>query len=386
MTKNTIAITAAFDSGNIIVENINGTAATLSIRKDKDSDFFQWFHFRVACQIGDRLELTITGLADSAYPMGWPDYQACVSVDRETWTRAETHYDAKKGTLRIRYEARANLLWFAYFAPYNMERHHDLIAHANAVEGAVIRTLGHTLEGQTIDCIEMGSDSADAKHIWLYARQHPGETMAEWWMEGAVQMLCDPDNPVSAQLLKKCRFHIVPNMNPDGSKRGHLRTNFAGVNLNREWADPTAVKSPEVLCVRGAMDESGVHFAMDVHGDEAIPAAFIAGFSGIPSLTERQDQLYHAYRDRLARRTPDFQTELGYPSAPKGRANLAMSTNQLAERFAASHSCVAMTLEMPFKDNRDLPNADTGWSPERSMLLAQECLGTLAEICDELGP
>ena len=73
-------------------------------------------------------------------------------------------------------------------------------------------------------------------------------------------------------------------MNPDGSRRGHLRTNAAGVNLNREWHAPSAEKSPEVLCVRNAMDETGVDFAMDVHGDEAIPANFLAGFEGIPSL------------------------------------------------------------------------------------------------------
>ena len=169
-------------------------------------------------------------------------------------------------------------------------------------------------------------------------------------------------------------------MNPDGSRRGHLRTNAAGVNLNREWHEPSAERSPEVLLVRNAMDESGVDFAMDVHGDEAIPAVFIAGFDGIPSITERQSGLYHRYRDTLARRTPDFQTRLGYPVAAAGKANLSMSTNQLAERFGA----VAMTLEMPFKDNDDLPDADYGWSPARSMQLAKDCLAVLAEMIDEL--
>jgi len=37
-------------------------------------------------------------------------------------------------------------------------------------------------------------------------------------------------------------------MNPDGSWRGHLRTNASGANLNREWGDPTPDKSPEVCC------------------------------------------------------------------------------------------------------------------------------------------
>jgi murein tripeptide amidase MpaA len=39
-----------------------------------------------------------------------------------------------------------------------------------------------------------------------------------------------------------------------------------------------------------------------------------------------------------------------------------------------------MTLEMPFKDTIDGNDAEQGWSPERSKLLARECLATLAEM------
>jgi murein tripeptide amidase MpaA len=39
-----------------------------------------------------------------------------------------------------------------------------------------------------------------------------------------------------------------------------------------------------------------------------------------------------------------------------------------------------MTLEMPFKDNHELPDLEQGWSPERSAALARECLATLAEM------
>jgi murein tripeptide amidase MpaA len=85
---------------------------------------------------------------------------------------------------------------------------------------------------------------------------------------------------------------------------------------------------------------------------------------------------YRGFVDRLAERTPDFQTKLGYPVASKGRANLTMSTNQLAERFGA----VSMTLEMPYKDTVDNNDPDQGWSPERCKLLARECLAVLAEM------
>lgn len=372
-----IQINSAFDSGNIEIHTIDGTKAELSIRKDKDSEFFQWFHFRVSCEIGDELELQITGLKDSAYPQGWPNYKACVSEDRDYWGRAESDYDENAGTLSITYIASSNIVWFAYFAPYSIDRHHDLISAVAAVEGVTCRTLGYSLEGLPIDCLTMGHGE---KQVWLYARQHPGESMAEWWAEGALEMLTDSADPHARLLLNKCTLHIVPNMNPDGSFRGHLRTNHVGTNLNREWNEPTAEKSPEVLCVRNAMDESGVDFAMDVHGDEAIPAVFIAGFEGIPSITEEQLEKYHIYRNRLSQLTPDFQTELGYPTAAPGKANLAMSTNQVAERFGA----VAMTLEMPFKDNRDLPDNEQGWSPERCKLLARDCLAVLAEQIDTI--
>jgi murein tripeptide amidase MpaA len=59
---------------------------------------------------------------------------------------------------------------------------------------------------------------------------------------------------------------------------------------------------------------------------------------------------------------PRFQTEKGYETAKPGKANLSMATAQLAERFGA----VSMTLEMPFKDNADLPDPEEGWSPDRS--------------------
>ncbi|GGC14874.1 hypothetical protein GCM10011494_37110 [Novosphingobium endophyticum] len=369
-----IQISAAFDSGNIEVLSIDGTEARLAIRRDRDSDFFQWFHFRVSGAGGRELTLRITGLNQSAYPLGWSRYNAAVSEDRHFWGRAASQWDESRegGTLTVTYRPSGDLAWLAYFAPYSMERHHDLIARAASAGSAEYRCLGTTLDGQPIDCLEMGVGPVQ---VWLYARQHPGETMAEWWMEGALELLNAPASSVARELRRRCRFHIVPNANPDGSRRGHLRTNAIGVNLNREWHNPTAERSPEVLGLRSAMDASGVDFAMDVHGDEAIPAVFLAGFEGIPSLKPEQRDGYNRFAELLERRTPDFQTRLGYPVAQPGKGNLTMSTNQVAERFG----CVAMTLEMPFKDHNPAPAPRQEWSPERSKQLGRDCLGALLE-------
>lgn len=49
----------------------------------------------------------------------------------------------------------------------------------------------------------------------------------------------------------------MPNVNPDGCWRGHLRTNAAGVNLNRAWAAANADEAPEVYHLLRKMDEWG---------------------------------------------------------------------------------------------------------------------------------
>jgi murein tripeptide amidase MpaA len=128
------------------------------------------------------------------------------------------------------------------------------------------------------------------------------------------------------------------------------------------------------------MDEAKPVFAMDIHGDEAIAANFLAGFEGIPSLTERQEELYHLFANTLERICPDFQTQEGYELSRPGEANLSMSTTQLAERYG----CVSMTLEMPFKDHAPLADPIHGWSPERSKRLAHSCLDALHQILPEL--
>ncbi|NBC36526.1 hypothetical protein GTZ99_08150 [Novosphingobium sp. FSY-8] len=369
-----IQIHSAFDAGNITVLSVDGASARLAIRPDHDSAFYQWFHFRVSGAGGRTLTLKITGLNGSAYPGGWTNYRAAVSHDRDYWGRADTTWDAGEdnGTLTITHTPDGDFAWVAYFAPYSMERHHDLIGQTAALPGVTYRCLGTTLDGQPIDCLTLGDGTYQ---VWLQARQHPGETMAQWWMEGAIDALTDPANPHGRHLRQHCRFHIVPNANPDGSARGHLRTNAAGVNLNREWHDPTPERSPEVLAIRNAMDETGVDFCMDVHGDEAIAAVFMAGFDGIPDLRAGQAEGYADYIETLRRRTPDFQTELGYPVAGPGKANLTMATNQIAQRYGA----VAMTLEMPFKDHDPLPCPDQGWSAERSAQLGRDCMAALCE-------
>lgn len=109
-------------------------------------------------------------------------------------------------------------------------------------------------------------------------------------------------------LLEPATLYVVPSMNPDGAWRGHLRTNAAGVNLNRAWREPTLAESPEVFHVLAKMRETGVDMFVDVHGDEAIPHNFIAYSEGIPGWTSKMAACRTKFSALLAAATPDFQT------------------------------------------------------------------------------
>ncbi|MEO1660214.1 MAG: M14-type cytosolic carboxypeptidase [Pseudomonadota bacterium] len=375
-----LSISAAFDSGNILVKDASDPSnVRLEIVKDHQSDFFQWFHFRVTGEKGQKVRLIIENAGQAAYPKGWDNYKAVVSQDTMTWHRAPTSYNGKH--LTIETELAANSAYVAYFAPYSSERHQILIAGAQNYERSTVSVLGQTLDGRDLDLITLGEPGEGKRKIWITARQHPGETMAEWWMEGFLERMLDPISAMSKDLLQRAVFYIVPNMNPDGSARGHLRTNAAGVNLNREWADPSMEKSPEVYLVLQKMIETGCDLALDVHGDEALPYNFIAGTEGIPSWSDRLAKLQETFKSSYVKSSNGaFQTQFGYPTNSPGKANLTICSNALAEKF----DCLAMTLEMPFKDDANHPDAEFGWSPQRCKQLGASVLSPLLAVMPSL--
>jgi len=368
-------ISSNFDGGNIdVVSAAEANNIRLEINADYNAKFFQWFYFRLTGACQKQCLIRIVNAGEASYTQGWEGYRVVASYDREYWFRVDTFYE--DGELSIQHQPAYDSVYYAYFAPYSMEKHASLISIAQTSPRAQVLNLGATLDGQDIDLLKIGGDDEGKKVCWAIARQHPGETMAEWWMEGFLSRLLDSSDAVSRELLAKMVVYVVPNMNPDGSRRGHLRTNAAGANLNREWADPSMDRSPEVYLVRQMMHNTGVDICLDVHGDEALPYNFIASSEGIASWTDEREALLNHFKEELAMINPDFQTEHGYPRTPAGKANLAMCTNYVAETFG----CLAMTLEMPFKDTIDTPNAMQGWSPERSEHLGAACVEAVYRV------
>lgn len=372
-------ISCNFDGGNIeVVSADDPQDIQLRIRKDNQSDFHQWFYFRLESEPLTSHRITIVDLDKTAYPDGWPGYNAVVSYDRDEWFRVPTTVEGNQ--LVIDLNPDHDVTYIAYFAPYSYEQHLNLLAWAQSDFKCSQEHLGETLDGRDMSMLVIGDPDENKKKIWITGRQHPGETMAEWLIEGFLIRLLDEDDGIARSLLDKAVFYVVPNMNPDGSVRGHLRTNAAGINLNREWQSPSLEKSPEVYHVLNKMDTTGVDLFLDVHGDEAIPYNFVAGCEGNPGYSDRIASLENRFKERLVQVTPEFQTTHGYSLDKPGQANLTVACNAVGQRF----DCLSFTLEMPFKDNDDLPDPVFAWSPARCKQLGEDLLVAVYGVVNEL--
>jgi murein tripeptide amidase MpaA len=372
-------ISTAFDSGNIeVISADSAENIRLRIRKDNQSEFYQWFHFKLFAAIDVEHNMVIENAGGSAYPKGWENYQAMASYDREHWFRVPTSFDGEK--LTITHTPEQETVFYAYFVPYSWDRHLDLLQWAQQSSWVEQTVLGTTLDGREMNMLIIGEPAEHKRNIWITARQHPGETMAEWFVEGLLEHLLDEDEHTSRQLLDNAVFYIVPNMNPDGSVRGHLRTNAIGVNLNREWADPSLERSPEVFHVLNEMNAIGVDMHLDVHGDENLPYNFVAGAEGVPSYDARMAQLEDSFRNAYLAATAEFQTEFGYEKEAPGQANLTVASSAVAERF----KCLAFTIEMPFKDNDKLPEPYQQWNDVRSRKFGRDTLKAILDVVGQL--
>jgi murein tripeptide amidase MpaA len=376
----TLHISTAFDSGSIEVISLQDPRdIQLRIRRDSAADFAQWFHFSLQGAAGVAVVLRFLNAGQCAYPKGWEGYSVVASHDRQHWFRIATDYDGQVLTARTTPETPC--MYFAYFEPYSWEQHLDLLGAASASAYVVQEHLGLSCQGRDMALLRVTDDSsatplADKKKCWVIARQHPGESMAEWFAEGMLERLLDGNDSVSRRLLQHCVFYVVPNMNPDGAALGNLRTNAAGANLNREWQEPSLQRSPEVALVRQKMLGVGVDLFLDVHGDEGLPYNFVVGSEGTAAYSPRTAELEDRFKAAWLGSCPDFQDVFNYGQCPPGAANLALATNWIAQHFG----CLAFTIEMPFKDNANLPDPLVGWNGERSRQLGASVLQPLLAL------
>ena len=321
---------------------VPGGDATFRLRPDPRLHFAQGFYFRISGD-GQPTRLVIENAGDSLIPMGWENYEAFTSKDDAHWHQTGTEY--VDGKLIIHHQTSEAPTYYSYFPPYKPSHHDALMDTCRSDDRVTVRDLCPTSPDDRIELISIGSQASDAINVWAIGRQHPGEIQASWWMEGFVRKLLDPADDQALVLLARTRVHIVPNMNPDGSRLGLYRTNIQGRNLNASWDCATVEDTPAVYAVLEEMTKVGMDFCMDVHADEELPYVFIAMVDRIIPVPDGIAGLHDSYQFQLAALDSAFRPKAGYVR-PHTKSNpLSFCSPYLMKRFGAP----SVTFELPFK-------------------------------------
>lgn len=367
---------ADFEGGSIVLVERDGPASfVLALRPDNAAPLRQWFAFRVRGAAGRRLTLRIVNASEARYRGGFEDFRAWASADGERWVPVPTAYDGE--ALTLQHVARGDEVLFAAFPLYDAARRERLLDRVRLSPHLGAIALGPSALGRSVDAIVGGEPRGPS--IWLVARQHPGETVAEWVMAGLVERLLTPGDEASERLLARARVAIVPCVNPDGAALGNHRTNGRGVDLNRAWLEPDPELAPEVAIVRDHLVEEGVDLFLDIHGEESIPYAFVSGCEGNPGYSALQADAEAELRARLVEASPEFRAEGGYPLEDPGTADLSLAANWVGEHFG----CPALTLELPMKHR--IEGGPLRWGPVRARAFGASLVGVLADFSARWG-
>jgi murein tripeptide amidase MpaA len=380
-------ISSDFEAGSInVVSCDNPDAVILELRPDCKADFYQWFFFRVTGARGENLRLIFANahLSNAAkglvgMPDPWVDYEVMASYDLENWFRIPTRYDGTR--LEATVTPAADSLYFANFPPYSLERLRKLVGRAVLSPRVALDVLGQTPDGHDLEVLRIGQPGPAKKVCWVTTRQHPAEIQGSWCVEGIIDRLLDEADPVVGALLDRAVFYVVPNMNPDGSCRGHTRTNALGANLNREWVNPSMEFAPETFMVKRAMERAGLDFCLDVHA-WAGTHNYAVGPYHTPSVTPRQTELWKRYEAALAI-DPHFEVGWPYPGGgPKpGEADLSMVWNY----FSETRGAIGVLYELMYKDDANNPDPGFGNTPAKCKQFGFSTIDAIAAIADDLG-
>jgi murein tripeptide amidase MpaA len=345
-------ISQDFDGGSIIVINSHEREnVQLKLATENNSKTTQWFYFKLQTQKNRLHNIRLLNASESQFSSAWREYQVMASYDEKNWFRVKTSYDERE--LVFTHTPERNSVSYAYFVPYSYLRHQRIIKETIDSKQASLDILGRTIQGNPIELLTFGNPNKAKKKVWFIARQHPGETMAQWFAEGLIERLVNQDS-VAKEILKTCVIYIVPNMNLDGSILGNHRTNSKGLDLNRQWHSPTENDCPEVYFVRKKILETGVDIFLDIHGDEKIPYSFIMSSGSACNANHRVDHFKNIY----AAANESFQTEIDYSNYlgclshccsvnSCGKKSLSKATDYISQTF----DCLSMVLEMPFTQN-----------------------------------
>eukprot|EP00466_Bigelowiella_natans_P003937 jgi/Bigna1/36419/e_gw1.14.23.1 len=326
-TDTTPVFESRFEGGNLRrVVQVYQWEFDLIIRPDINTNgHTQWFYFSISNTRAAQYKLNLINFQkpDSMYNYGMRPLIFSRVAARERgagWLRTgenicyyQNHLKRAKQnnkpyftlTFTVELKHENDTVYFAYCYPYSYtDLRYDLalMQRQPAVSRLMRRrALCQTLGGNECDLLTISNFNStseeirDRKGIVVTARVHPGETNASWMMRGFLAFITG-QSAAARYLRNNIVFKVVPMLNPDGVINGNYRCSLAGVDLNRKYDVPCAVRNPTVfevkMMAKKLLANREIPLCIDLHGHSRKPNIFMYGCeNGRP-----EDPYYHHER------------------------------------------------------------------------------------------
>ena len=335
-------ICSNFESGNIIVKSIKDNQINLEIRKDpylkdpKQKKYQYWFYFRAHGIRNQTYEFIIHNIilikTFKTKQNDWKNFNICYSYDNKNWKRHKTRINGRKIIWSMK--PTKNTIWFAYYPPYPFSRTKKFFGKD--------KIIGYSTNRNPIYMKTIGKGPIN---IWVIARQHPGETIGSWMMEGFLKRV----QQLKKSLEKNYTIYMIGNANPDGTILGHWYTNAKGINLNRDWNN---TKSVEIKAIKKEYFKSGdCSLFLDLHGDEGSKEHFIV------AAYNKKNILHNTINRQLNEKNKNFNSKNYYPEyyMKKSSGTADAFSKGITIEGAMKHSLYGKTLQdEPLEIGKDL--------------------------------
>ncbi len=244
IAKAQVKFDANFESGNLAsVQQIDSTDYKVTTREDIGG---RWFYFRMS---GVKNKTIAVEISNSDVNRAMYSYD---NRNYERFTESEAPYVNyfKKNFTK-------DTVYVAYYIPYTFSYLQKRLKEWTKSSFVKLDTIGFTPKGlpqQLLTVTDFTVPDSGKYRVWIHARTHPGETPSSFHFDGIVRELLKNDDVIDFY-RKNIVFYLVPFDNPDGVYYGRSRTNFSGVDLERQWDKPDDKTALEVLHLKQKMTE-----------------------------------------------------------------------------------------------------------------------------------
>jgi hypothetical protein len=227
-------------------------------RLDPRANRFQWFYADLTPH--PHAEYITIEVTRAYFPEAFDGHCVWQSFDGEEWFTVGSAFNWP----HISFERLGKLV--AYCAPYTSKERQRLL-HALPNDDRVRISSAIQSSGPVIS---IGAGQKGLPHVLILARQHGGETPAEWFADELCRAALKSAHDLPFRLT------VLPVVNYEGAIEGFMRTDARGLDLNRAW---NSVPPPAGLGVAHELLD-GTTLFIDVHADEFAEVPFLVAAQG----------------------------------------------------------------------------------------------------------